>query len=94
MITQIIINKYKDKDIHIYDNYGDVEPFKSALKMQFVDDVSLIEYLYFFTGYSKRITFTIHHQKHWDNILRKKFIIPRTVSEYLFSIFNKPKNIF
>ena len=32
MITQIIINE--DKDLHISNNYGDVEPFNSALKVQ------------------------------------------------------------
>ncbi len=29
MITQIIINE--DKDLHISNNYGDVEPFNSAV---------------------------------------------------------------
>lgn len=91
MITQIIINE--DKDIHISNNYGDVEPFNSALKIQMFYPVYQA-----ITGLDNQLIsrrlIRNHTRKYWHNLPYNKINIKWVVNEYLFSIFNKPKNIF
>lgn len=91
MITQIIINE--DKDIHISNNYGDVEPFNSALKVQIFYPVYQTV-----NGLDNRLIsrrlLRNHIRKYWHNLPYNKTNIKWVVDEYLFAIFNKPKNIF
>jgi hypothetical protein len=96
MITQIIIKE--DQDFGISNNYGDVEPFNSALKAQLFNHVSLIDYMSSLNGFdtslAKKRLLKNHIRKYWNNLPYQKFIIRNTVTEFLFHIFNKPKNIF
>ena len=91
MITQIIINE--DKDIHISNNYGDIEPFNSALKAQMFYPVCQTV-----NGLDNRLIsrrlLRNHIRKYWHNLPYNKTNIKWVVDEYLFAIFNKPKNIF
>ena len=91
MITQIIINE--DKDLHISNNYGDVEPFNSALKVQIFYPVYQTV-----NGLDNRLIsrrlLRNHIRKYWHNLPYNKTNIKWVVDEYLFAIFNKPKNIF
>lgn len=91
MITQIIINE--DKDIHISNNYGDVEPFNSALKVQIFYPVYQTV-----NGLDNRLIsrrlLRNHIRKYWHNLPYNKTNIKWVVDEYIFAIFNKPKNIF
>ena len=100
MITQIIINE--DKDLHISNNYGDVEPFNSALKIQMfypvyqaingLDNQLISRRL--LRNHTSRRLLRNHTRKYWHNLPYNKTNIKWVVNEYLFSIFNKPKNIF
>lgn len=91
MITQIIINE--DKDLHISNNYGDVEPFNSALKVQIFYPVYQTV-----NGLDNRLIsrrlLRNHIRKYWHNLPYNKTNIKWVVDEYIFAIFNKPKNIF
>ena len=91
MITQIIINE--DKDIHISNNYGDIEPFNSALKTQMFYPVYQTV-----NGLDNRLIsrrlLRNHIRKYWHNLPYNKTNIKWVVDEYIFAIFNKPKNIF
>lgn len=91
MITQIIINE--DKDLHIFNNYGDVEPFNSALKVQIFYPVYQTV-----NGLDNRLIsrrlLRNHIRKYWHNLPYNKTNIKWVVDEYIFAIFNKPKNIF
>ena len=101
MITQIIINE--DKDIHISNNYGDIEPFNSALKTQMFYPVyqtvngldnRLISRRLLSNRLISRRLLRNHIRKYWHNLPYNKTNIKWVVDEYLFAIFNKPKNIF
>ena len=91
MITQIIINE--DKDLHISNNYGDVEPFNSALKVQIFYPVYQTV-----NGLDNRLIsrrlLRNHIRKYWHNLPYNKTNIKWVVDEYIFAIFNKPTNIF
>ena len=91
MITQIIINE--DKDIHISNNYGDIEPFNSALKTQMFYPVYQTVNGLDNRLISKRLLRN-HIRKYWHNLPYNKTNIKWVVDEYIFAIFNKPKNIF
>ena len=91
MITQIIINE--DKDLHISNNYGDVEPFNSALKVQMFYPVYQA-----ITGLDNQLISTRllknYTRTRWNNLPYNKFLIPNAVGMYLHKIFSNPKNIF
>ena len=90
MITQVIINE--DKDLRISNNYGDVEPFNSALKVQIFYPVYQTV-----NGLDNRLIsrrlLRNHIRKYWHNLPYNKTNIKWVVDEYIFAIFNKPKNI-
>jgi hypothetical protein len=96
MITKLIINDYQMFDIS--KNHGYTEPFKLAVCIQMFNHVDMIDYMPSLNGLdtslAKKRLFRNHTQKYWNNLPYQKIIIPDIVSEYLYRIFNKPKNIF
>lgn len=95
MITQILIKE--DKDFSISNNYGDVEPFNSALIAQIFNVKAMTNFIDSL-GLSGRIVrkrvLKNYTRIYWNNLPYTKFLIPNAVGGYLFGIFNKPKNIF
>ena len=91
MITQIIINE--DKDLHISNNYGDVEPFNSALKVQIFYPVYQTVNGLDNRLISKRLLRN-HIRKYWNNLPYLKIMAREPVNTYLFECFNNHKNIF
>lgn len=92
MITQILIKK--DKDFPISNNYGDVEPFNSALNSQIFHYLDLITSDGIDPILKAKRNIKNHTRKYWNNLPYTKFLIINAVSGYLFLNFNKPKNIF
>jgi hypothetical protein len=96
MITQILIKE--DKDFSISNNYGDVEPFNSALIAQMLNIKATIAFIDSLNGFNeslaKKKLFKIYTRKYWNNLPYTKFLIPNTVMGCLFHMYNKPKNIF
>lgn len=103
MITQIIINE--DKDFSITNNYGDVEPFNSALKTQLFNIKAMIDFMDSLNGFdeslAKKRLLRNHTRKYWNYLPYNKFIIPNIVVGCLFRIYvegskktTKSKNIF
>ena len=91
MITQIIINE--DKDIHISNNYGDIEPFNSALKTQMFYPVYQTVNGLDNRLISKRLLRN-HIRKYWNNLPYLTIMAREPVNTYLFECFNNHKNIF
>lgn len=92
MITQILIKE--DKDFSISNNYGDVEPFNSALKAQIFHYLDLITSDGIDPILKAKRNINYHTRKYWNNLPYTKFLIINSVSGYLFLNLNKPKNIF
>ena len=92
MITQILIKE--DKDLAISNNYGDTEPFNSAIKAQLFSN---FEYQAL-TGLDNQLIvkrkLRNHTRKYWQNLPFFKFSITEPIFEYIYPIFNKPKIFF
>jgi len=92
MITQIIINEHRD--LGISNNWGQPEPFQSAVKIQMFSPLPFeaIDALTNRHIINRKLRNYVRNK--WQNVPYMKIVTSEPVNDYLFTIFNKPKNNF